>query len=240
MNTRKTEKLIVHVILLIILFGIFIPLGYAYDQAVKEAQAKLIEKGYSPGPVDGFSGKNTIKAIRAFQSDNSLPETGTLDLRTRNALGIKVVKHDSKYPLNLEKTYFKEFSYDELLKEVKKHPKHSGFKDDLTLLQGYTRYSITFDRAKESISICNVKDTIVNSGELEGIMQKQCISKHDSAIALFYMCGSRLFRAHIGNNKAIKSQVGKELKNQKSDYWKKIYKIREASDKVIMICTPII
>ena len=44
-------------------------------------QQRLADLGYDPGPVDGVVGARTRAAIRAFQKDNELPETGTYVVR---------------------------------------------------------------------------------------------------------------------------------------------------------------
>ncbi|MCF8126951.1 MAG: peptidoglycan-binding protein [Deltaproteobacteria bacterium] len=43
---------------------------------VREAQRILTELGYNPGPVDGAYGATTAEAIRAYQADYGLPQTG--------------------------------------------------------------------------------------------------------------------------------------------------------------------
>lgn len=47
------------------------PLG-----GTRAIQARLVELGYKPGPVDGFVGPRTRAAIRAFQRDNGMEQTG--------------------------------------------------------------------------------------------------------------------------------------------------------------------
>lgn len=54
--------------------------------AVVELQNKLNELGYSVGTVDGDFGGKTEKAIKQFQKDKGLKETGVLDEETYNAL----------------------------------------------------------------------------------------------------------------------------------------------------------
>ena len=45
---------------------------------VATAQAALQRLGYDPGPADGLIGKRTREAVKAFQRDRGLPETGEL------------------------------------------------------------------------------------------------------------------------------------------------------------------
>jgi len=56
---------------------------------IHQAQKKLLEKGYTPGPIDGILGKRTAKAIRNFQRDHKLPLTGKLDRETKKVLGLQ-------------------------------------------------------------------------------------------------------------------------------------------------------
>jgi len=49
------------------------------NEALYQAQKKLIELGYSPGTADGLNGARTEAAIKSFQTDNKLPATGKLD-----------------------------------------------------------------------------------------------------------------------------------------------------------------
>lgn len=53
--------------------------------AVKDAQQRLNALGFPLNP-DGDYGDKTANAVRAFQASKGLPETGTLDVRTRGAL----------------------------------------------------------------------------------------------------------------------------------------------------------
>lgn len=50
------------------------------------AQQRLINLGYAPGKVDGILGPRTKAALRAFQRDLQLTETGALDRSTQDRL----------------------------------------------------------------------------------------------------------------------------------------------------------
>ncbi|UCD81642.1 MAG: ankyrin repeat domain-containing protein [Desulfobacterales bacterium] len=52
------------------------------DDTVYEAQKKLNELGYDAGKPDGIWGKKTVEAVKSFQRDDGLPETGQLDALT--------------------------------------------------------------------------------------------------------------------------------------------------------------
>lgn len=51
-----------------------------------EAQVALARRGISCGPIDGMGGPQSSAALRAFQIDEELPETGLLDTATRERL----------------------------------------------------------------------------------------------------------------------------------------------------------
>ena len=53
---------------------------------VLEAQIALARRALSPGPLDGVLGYQTRAALRAFQQQQGLPMTGTLDAATRARL----------------------------------------------------------------------------------------------------------------------------------------------------------
>jgi hypothetical protein len=55
---------------------------------VRSAQQALNDRGFDAGPVDGQWGPSTQAALRDFQQSNGLPQTGSLDARTINALGV--------------------------------------------------------------------------------------------------------------------------------------------------------
>ncbi|MEX0759816.1 MAG: peptidoglycan-binding domain-containing protein, partial [Tistlia sp.] len=54
----------------------------------RSVQAALNERGYDAGPADGIMGTKTRDAIRTFQSDASLPLSGTISKETLVALGL--------------------------------------------------------------------------------------------------------------------------------------------------------
>jgi len=58
----------------------------AAGPSLRDAQARLNEKGYSAGTPDGAMGSRTAAALRAFQKDQGLPQTGRLDAATADAL----------------------------------------------------------------------------------------------------------------------------------------------------------
>ncbi len=52
------------------------------DEFTRKVQRALKRAGSDPGPVDGRKGPLTTAAIKAFQRDNNLPETGKADEAT--------------------------------------------------------------------------------------------------------------------------------------------------------------
>lgn len=58
------------------------------DVTVMKAQVQLVSQGYYNGSVDGINGPQTQAAIKAFQHNKGLSETGNLDDATLKALGV--------------------------------------------------------------------------------------------------------------------------------------------------------
>ena len=54
---------------------------------VRRVQESLKNQGQNPGPIDGILGSRTHQAIRQFQKENGLQQTGTLDETTLEKLG---------------------------------------------------------------------------------------------------------------------------------------------------------
>ncbi|MGH7766520.1 MAG: peptidoglycan-binding domain-containing protein [Candidatus Binatia bacterium] len=61
----------------------------AGNEEVKKIQQALKEKGQDPGPIDGVMGPKTKEALKAFQQQQGLKVTGSLDEQTKKALGIE-------------------------------------------------------------------------------------------------------------------------------------------------------
>jgi peptidoglycan hydrolase-like protein with peptidoglycan-binding domain len=64
------------------------PMDQASSEQVRNAQQALQSKGMDPGPVDGVVGPRTQAALRAYQKDQNLPQTGQLDVQTLGKLGV--------------------------------------------------------------------------------------------------------------------------------------------------------
>jgi hypothetical protein len=62
--------------------------GLAPDQVIADVQSQLQRDGYYDGPIDGILGPMTQDAIAAFQADNGLVVTSTIDEPTLSTLGI--------------------------------------------------------------------------------------------------------------------------------------------------------
>jgi peptidoglycan hydrolase-like protein with peptidoglycan-binding domain len=59
---------------------------HARSSDVRAAQEKLSDMGYDVGEADGKVGPKTHAALRKFQADKGLAQTGRLDAHTRAAL----------------------------------------------------------------------------------------------------------------------------------------------------------
>ena len=55
-------------------------------EAIRQAQQGLKDLGLLDGKADGVAGKKTEAAVRAFQRQSGLPETGVLDAATFEAI----------------------------------------------------------------------------------------------------------------------------------------------------------
>jgi peptidoglycan hydrolase-like protein with peptidoglycan-binding domain len=53
---------------------------------IRQAQERLKEAGFNPGPADGQLGMQTKEAIKEYQKAHRLPQTGQLDESTRYLL----------------------------------------------------------------------------------------------------------------------------------------------------------
>ena len=62
--------------------------GLTPDRVVVEVQTQLSRDGYYAGPIDGALGPMTRQAIAAFQADNGLAITSTVDEPTLDTLGL--------------------------------------------------------------------------------------------------------------------------------------------------------
>lgn len=56
---------------------------------IKKVQKELNELGYDCGKADGIQGKNTTKALKEFQKDNSLTVDGKIGKQVKQALNIE-------------------------------------------------------------------------------------------------------------------------------------------------------
>jgi peptidoglycan hydrolase-like protein with peptidoglycan-binding domain len=62
--------------------------NHAGSEQVKNLQKALQDKGVDPGPIDGILGPKTTAALRNFQKDQNLPQTGRMDRETLAKLGV--------------------------------------------------------------------------------------------------------------------------------------------------------
>jgi peptidoglycan hydrolase-like protein with peptidoglycan-binding domain len=57
-----------------------------FGTSVSQLQQALADRGYYAGPIDGRYSAATIEAVRAFQRDLGVPETGVVDVATLQAI----------------------------------------------------------------------------------------------------------------------------------------------------------
>jgi peptidoglycan hydrolase-like protein with peptidoglycan-binding domain len=66
--------------------------GATSDPNVRRLQERLRAQGVDPGSIDGVMGQQTQDALREFQRRNGLSETGQLDTRTAEKLGLGPIR----------------------------------------------------------------------------------------------------------------------------------------------------
>jgi peptidoglycan hydrolase-like protein with peptidoglycan-binding domain len=64
---------------------------------MRKVEEALQAKGYKVGKIDGMADDEARKAISAFQKDNGLSITGTVDERTADKLGVRIAKSGSSH-----------------------------------------------------------------------------------------------------------------------------------------------
>ena len=57
---------------------------------VVRVQAALMRSGHYHGDIDGVLGESTRAALRAFQKDGGIKQTGRMDIETLTLLGIPI------------------------------------------------------------------------------------------------------------------------------------------------------
>lgn len=105
----------------------------APSPAIVKAMVLLDRAGFSPGVIDGFPGENFKKALRAYQREAGLPESGKLDEQTWTALT------EDKEPIL--KTY-------RVTREDTEGPFLDKIPDELTEMAKLERVSYTSAREK--------------------------------------------------------------------------------------------
>lgn len=81
---------------------------YKYDmlgENIRNAQVMLKGLGYEPDRTDGYFSKGTEAAVKKFQGDQKLKESGIIDEQTATALETKLVEHirDPKNDLQMNR-----------------------------------------------------------------------------------------------------------------------------------------
>ena len=67
------------------------PLPLSSAEMIRRAQVALRDEGYYEGQIDGQMSPRVSDALRTYQSENNLPETGDLDPATAKNLGVSTV-----------------------------------------------------------------------------------------------------------------------------------------------------
>jgi len=77
------------IVAILFMVSLSIPAFSQYNQEIYQLQRTLQQRGYNPGPSDGYWGNATESALRKFQQDHGLPISGILDPKTKAELGIQ-------------------------------------------------------------------------------------------------------------------------------------------------------
>jgi hypothetical protein len=85
---KKTDFFVMTLLVGCCIAWSFDVIAVTYDPIVEEAQIRLVELGYDPGPIDGKIGKKTTRTIKSFQQDNNLEITSTLNEETLRELDV--------------------------------------------------------------------------------------------------------------------------------------------------------
>ncbi|HVL58756.1 MAG TPA: peptidoglycan-binding domain-containing protein [Burkholderiaceae bacterium] len=59
------------------------------EQTIRQAQRQLQQMGHYDGQIDGIKGPRTEAALRQYQQQRNLPQTGRLDSQTMQSLGVQ-------------------------------------------------------------------------------------------------------------------------------------------------------
>ncbi|WP_455365959.1 peptidoglycan-binding domain-containing protein [Kaarinaea lacus] len=185
------------------------------DRLVYQAQMRLLNKGYNPGPVDGLLGKKTRKAIENFQWDAGLKITGELDSVTRQALGLSVYTYAQVGAAQLKvlDVPAQEYTQDELVARIKRlHVKFDG-----------SRHLMLFD----------VGGFAVHTGHINELIKAECIRPYDISVGEMYIQGQSLRSSDFGDifADALAGEMQK-MHNQRADR-----AIKNSHKAAVLICT---
>jgi len=173
--------------------------AYAYDKATQEAQAALSQKGYSPGPADGIFGNKTEQEVRAFQRDNNLSETGTLDEGTLKALGVTSTPAKKTHTVPIDSALVHRLSTWDEAPNWFRRPAYSPL--DILL--------------EKSVSYTSRKNPLLSLNELKGGENFGSSAPIDSNMNMFALL---LFNA-LGKNSNGRSGIG-------GAHWKTLFQDR--------------
>jgi peptidoglycan hydrolase-like protein with peptidoglycan-binding domain len=88
MTTIQGQHLVSALVMAVVTGMPAAPRAQTYNPVTQQAQTRLAALGYNPGPLDGNIDPATRAAVRAYQKHSGLRETGNLNGRTLQRLGI--------------------------------------------------------------------------------------------------------------------------------------------------------
>ncbi|HJQ67728.1 MAG TPA: peptidoglycan-binding protein [Blastocatellia bacterium] len=101
---------------------------FTSSDAIRAAQMVLRDRGYYNGTVSGVMNIQTRNAIRNFQRDRNLSESGELDFRTAQALGIANDRGDVAEPVEILNPRAERIGRDSIRIEFTARARSSGWR----------------------------------------------------------------------------------------------------------------
>ncbi len=142
---------------------------FTSPEAIRSAQMVLRDRGFYNGTISGVMNPQTRSAIRNFQRERNLPETGDLDFRTAQALGLTNDTGATAELVEIVNPRAERVSRDSIRIELVARTRGGGWRiltDKFvsgTTLHVYVR-GVPPQRGSQRIDEQNISDTVNNAG----------------------------------------------------------------------------